>query len=145
MASRTGVRFPPPPFFPLGARAQGLLPLSLAMARFTRPVGSNWRIPPPSFTYSNSAFANIRMTAKGFAPGPLRNSWCRTRFELADTTSPLRGYAWQATRASCDLSSRRSVFPKTRAPHDPAVPQRGRCGIFYPPHMASISTVLIWC
>jgi methylmalonyl-CoA mutase len=40
----------PPPFFPLGARAQGLLPLSLAMARFTRPVGSNWRIPPPFFS-----------------------------------------------------------------------------------------------
>ncbi len=35
------------PPFPLGAFAQGLPPLSLAMARFTPQGGSNWRIPPP--------------------------------------------------------------------------------------------------
>ena len=46
-ASRTGVRFPPPPFFPLGALAQGLPPLSLAIARFTPLGGSNWRTPCP--------------------------------------------------------------------------------------------------
>ncbi len=60
MASRTGVRFPPPPFFPLGALAQGALPPRAADRGFT-PGGSDWRIPPPFFRRFELGSAKIRI------------------------------------------------------------------------------------